>query len=68
MEETRSPLQRSVTDRKIAGVLGGLASYLGWDPTVVRLVYVALSILSIGFPGVMIYLVMWIVIPEEEGY
>jgi len=55
-------LHRSLTDKKIAGVCGGLAEYLGWDPTLVRLLWVVLTLL--GGSGVLIYLVLWIVMPE----
>lgn len=52
-------------DRVIGGVLGGLAKYFGWDPAIVRLVYVILSVASIGFPGILVYLILWVVMPEE---
>jgi len=61
-----NPLHRSRTDRIIAGVCGGLARWLGWSPTVVRILYVALSILSAAFPGILIYLLLWIVMPQDH--
>lgn len=60
-----SPLHRSSTDRMVAGVCGGFARWLGWSSTVVRVLYVALSILSAAFPGILIYLLLWIVMPQE---
>ena len=54
----------------IAGVCGGLAEYLGWDPTLVRIVYVLATIFT-AFAGVIIYLILWIIMPEErysDGY
>lgn len=57
-------LQRSRDDRILGGVLGGIAQHYGWDPTVVRVVYVLVSILSVGFPGILIYLALWIIMPE----
>jgi phage shock protein PspC (stress-responsive transcriptional regulator) len=51
-------------DRIIAGVCGGIAEWLGWDPTLVRILYVAISILSAGFPGTLVYIALWIVMPE----
>jgi phage shock protein PspC (stress-responsive transcriptional regulator) len=60
-----NPLHRSSTDRMVAGVCGGLARWLGWSSTVVRVLYVALSILSAAFPGILIYLLLWIVMPQE---
>jgi len=49
----------------IAGVCGGLADYFGWDPTMVRLAYVLLSIISAAFPGILVYIIAWLIIPEE---
>jgi len=68
MGSRQAPLRRSVSNRQIAGVLGGVAEYLGMDPTVVRIVYVLLSILSAAFPGFLIYMICWAVIPEREYY
>ena len=59
------PLVRSRRHRLIAGVCGGIAAWLGWDPTVVRVLYVLLSILSVAFPGILVYVILWIVMPEE---
>jgi phage shock protein PspC (stress-responsive transcriptional regulator) len=47
----------------IAGVCGGLAKSLGWDPTLVRIVYVLVSVISAAFPGILVYLVLWAVMP-----
>ena len=58
-------LQRSRTDKMIAGVCGGIAKSAGWDPTLVRVLYVIVSILSVAFPGVLVYLILWIVMPKE---
>jgi phage shock protein C len=60
------PLQRSRSNRMIAGVCGGLARWLGWDPTVVRILYVLISILSAAFPGILVYVILWIVMPEGD--
>lgn len=51
--------------RVIAGVCAGLAEWLGWDISMVRILYLLLSILSAGFPGTLVYIVLWIVMPEE---
>ena len=56
-------LMRSRTDRKIAGICGGRAQQNDWDPTVVRLVWLALLIF--GGTGILAYIVMWVVVPEE---
>ena len=49
----------------LGGVCGGMAKSLGWRPTVVRLLYVIASILSVAFPGTLVYLVLWIAVPQE---
>ena len=59
-------LRRSRKDRMIAGVCGGLAAWLQWDPTSVRVLYVVVSIVSVAFPGILVYLALWLVMPEEE--
>ena len=58
------PLQRSRRNRMIAGVCGGLAEWLGWDPTIVRVLYVVVSVLSAAFPGILVYLLLWIIMPR----
>ena len=64
-ETVRPQLTRSVTNAKIAGVCGGLAEYFGIDPTLARVGYVVLSILSVAFPGILVYLICWLLIPDE---
>jgi phage shock protein PspC (stress-responsive transcriptional regulator) len=61
-----NPLRRSVDDRVIAGVCGGLARWLGWDPTLVRVLYVVVSVLSAAFPGILVYLVLWVMMPSDR--
>jgi phage shock protein C len=63
---SRRPLRRS-RDRMIAGVCAGLAQYFGLDVTLMRVLYVLVSILSAGFPGTLVYIILWIVIPEEPA-
>ena len=58
-------IYRSRGDRMVAGVLGGWSAYLGLDPSLVRLVYVLLLILTGFIPGIFFYLVMAIIIPLE---
>ncbi len=58
------PLRRSRRNRMIAGVCGGLAEWLGWDPTIVRALYVVVSVLSAAFPGILVYLLLWIIMPK----
>ncbi len=57
-------LYRSKTDRKICGILGGLAKYLNMDATILRIVYVLLSLFVLGCP-IIIYIVAALIIPEE---
>jgi phage shock protein PspC (stress-responsive transcriptional regulator) len=60
-------LQRSKKNRMIAGVCGGIAKTLGWDPTLVRVTYVLASVLSAAFPGILVYIILWVLMPEENG-
>ncbi len=58
---------RSTQDKLIAGVCGGLANYLGWEADKVRIAYVVVSFLSAAFPGLLVYLILWFVIPEDTS-
>ena len=58
-------LYRSRTNRKVAGVCGGLAEYFNIDATLMRVLFVVLALL--GGPGLLIYLVLWIVVPAESN-
>jgi phage shock protein C len=64
MVEMRKALRRSRTNRMIAGVVGGLAEYWSLDPTLARVIFVVVSILSAAFPGILVYAILWLVIPE----
>jgi len=50
----------------LAGVLGGIAEYFAIDPTLVRILYTALSIFSAGFPGLLLYIIMLILMPQPD--
>src|SRR6266496_2599957 len=63
MGQTRK-LYRSRTNRKLAGVCGGLAEYFNTDATLIRVLFVVLTV--IGGAGPLIYLAMWIIVPEES--
>ena len=67
MPDPKNPLHRSTENRLIAGVCGGMAESMGWDPSLVRLVYLVLSLCSTAFPGILVYVILWIVIPESES-
>jgi phage shock protein PspC (stress-responsive transcriptional regulator) len=60
------PFTRSRSDRVIAGVMGGIARRFGWNPTVLRVVFVVLSIASAAFPGILVYLILWLLMPEGD--
>ena len=60
---TRPPLVRSRSDRKVAGVCGGIAAYLGIDPLILRIVVVVLTIF--GGSGLLLYAAGWLLIPDE---
>src|SRR5690606_23349643 len=62
----RPTLSRTVEDRVIAGVVGGIARRFGWNPTVLRIIYVVASVLSAAFPGILVYLVLWLLMPEGD--
>ena len=66
--EMNSPrrLTRSRIDRMLAGICGGLANYLDVDPTIVRIVFALATFFTVVFPGIFIYLIMWIVVPKEH--
>ena len=57
-------LTRSMTDKMIAGVCGGIANYFNVDPTLVRIVFVVLALGGV-LPGLLAYLIGWVVIPAE---
>ena len=59
-------LQRSRDQRVIPGVCGGIAEWLGWSATTVRILYVLASVLSAAFPGILVYLILWILMPERN--
>ncbi len=58
-------LKRSRSNRMVAGVCAGLAAWLGWDVTLLRVLYVVVSLVSAAFPGILVYIILWIVMPEE---
>ncbi len=61
-----STLARSRNDRVLVGVVGGIAARFGWNSTLLRVVYVLGSALSAAFPGILVYLVLWLLMPEES--
>lgn len=65
MTYTGKRLYRSRFEKMIGGVLGGIAEYFNIDPTLVRLGYVLLTLFSVAFPGIIGYIIMWVVVPER---
>ena len=66
MTTPRAGLLRSQEHRILGGVCGGIAEWLGWSPTTVRVLFVLVSVLSAAFPGVLVYLLLWLYMPERE--
>ena len=64
MPNPQNPLRRSKEHRIIAGVCGGIAEWLGWDVTLVRALYVVVSLLSAAFPGLLAYIILWALMPQ----
>ena len=60
-------LVRPRTGRMLAGICVGLANYAGLDVSVVRIAYVVLTLFSAAFPGILLYFIMLIIIPEEPN-
>lgn len=53
------------TDKQIAGVCAGIAEYFGWEVTLTRIAYVVLSLFSAAFPGIILYIILMLIIPEK---
>ena len=64
--DTNSRLYRSTTDKVLGGVCGGLGNYLKLDPVIVRILFVLLAVF--GGSGVLVYIILWIVIPEQKYF
>jgi phage shock protein PspC (stress-responsive transcriptional regulator) len=63
--EIKRPLRRSRRRRLVAGVCGGIAEWLGWPPTLVRLVFIVGSLVPV-VPGFLVYLALWLLVPLEK--
>ncbi len=61
-----SGLYRSNRQSMIAGVMGGIAERFGWNANLLRIIFVLVSIMSAAFPGILVYLVLWLVIPKNS--
>jgi phage shock protein PspC (stress-responsive transcriptional regulator) len=59
-------LYRSNRSNMIAGVMGGIAERFGWNANLLRLIFVVISLMSAAFPGILVYLVLWLVMPKKQ--
>lgn len=57
-------LYRSTRSNMIAGVMGGIAERFGWNANLLRIIFVLVSVMSAAFPGIIVYLVLWLVMPK----
>ena len=64
MANSGNPLYRSRRHRILGGVCGGFADWLGWNVTLVRVLFVVLSLASAAFPGILVYVILWIAMPQ----
>lgn len=64
MTRSSNPLYRSRSHRILGGVCGGIADWLGWNPTLVRVLYIIVSLASAAFPGLVVYVVLWVLMPQ----
>lgn len=65
--EKLSKLHRSRNHRMIAGVMGGIAEYLGWSPMLTRLLFFIVSTASAAVPGILVYIILWIMMPNATS-
>jgi phage shock protein PspC (stress-responsive transcriptional regulator) len=59
-------LYRSNRHNMIAGVMGGIAERFGWNVTLLRIIFIVVSCMSAAFPGILVYLILWLVMPKQE--
>jgi len=60
-------LYRSKRQNMIAGVMGGIAERFGWNANLLRIIFVLVSVMSAAFPGILVYLILWLVIPKQQN-
>lgn len=60
-------LYRSQQSNMIAGVMGGIAERFGWNVTLLRIIFILISVMSAAFPGILVYLVLWLVMPKGQN-
>lgn len=59
-------LYRSTGQNMIAGVMGGIAERFGWNANLLRIIFVIISLMSAAFPGILVYLVLWLIMPKRQ--
>jgi phage shock protein C len=60
-------MYRLTKEKKIAGICAGIADMYGWDPTIVRLIAVFLTVATMLWPGIVTYLAAWYLVPEKDA-
>lgn len=65
--ETKRRLTRSTKDAIFAGVCDGIAEYMELDSTAIRVLYAALTVFSAAFPGVLLYIILWAIMPKADN-
>lgn len=60
-------LYRSQRSNMIAGVMGGIAERFGWNVTLLRIIFILISVMSAAFPGILVYLVLWLIMPKRQN-
>lgn len=60
-------LYRSTRHSIIAGVLGGIAERYGWNANLLRVIFIVISLMSVAFPGILVYIVLWLVMPKRPA-
>ena len=63
---TKQKLTKS-NNKVLAGVCGGIAEFLGCDYTLVRMLYLIIAIISAAFPGILVYIILWIIMPPANN-
>lgn len=63
---SQSGLYRSTRQHMIAGVMGGIAERFGWNANLLRIIFVFVSVMSAAFPGILVYLILWMVMPKTK--
>ncbi len=63
---TNVGLYRSNPSAMLAGVMGGIAERFGWNANLLRIIFIVVSIMSAAFPGILVYLILWFLMPKKQ--